>query len=176
MIIDATFKETSEIMDADFGILAKGEKGDKGEPFTFNDLTDEQKAELGNTAIVNLHEKRITNLEKKIAPEYFLTDADVKHEKVVPSNACPFALVNKIGGMTYKCNNLIPFPYVDSAMTRLGITFTPLADGGLKAVGTSEASASFTLATGDNIKLVHGKTYNIGFGNFDYTSILLVFP
>ena len=101
MIIDATFAITP-IIDAEFGTLAKGDKGDA---LTYDDLTEEQKAELGNTEKVDNHEKRITNLEHKIAPEYFLTDADVAHQKIVPSNACPFALVSKVGGMNVKTDD-----------------------------------------------------------------------
>lgn len=157
MIIDATFEEKREVIESDFGILAKGEKGDKGEPFTYEDLTEEQKAELGNTEIVNLHEKRITNLEKKLSPEYFATDADTKHEKVVPSNACPFALINKVGGMTYRDEetqtlrdtkvtelvsegaNLIPYPFNTNAIEN-GVTFKDNGDGTVTLNGKSNGT------------------------------------
>lgn len=62
------------------------------------------------TEIANLekeHEmfdKRIANVES--ATLAFTEDSSSAYEKIVPANSAKYALVNKIGGMTYKCNNL----------------------------------------------------------------------
>lgn len=175
MTIDATFNERNTMLEAKFGVLSKGEKGDA---LTFDDLTEEQKAELGNAKIVGNHEKRITNLEKKLAPEYFATDASSAHNKVVPSNACPFALVNKVGGMTYKTDNLIPFPYdynVGYVKEHAGVKFTILADGGISIVGTPTSTVLFTFISADVLDLTNvckvGKQYTISGAQ---TGILIV--
>lgn len=62
------------------------------------------------TEIANLekeHEmfdKRIANVES--ATLAFTEDSSSAYEKLVPANSAKYALVNKVGGMTYKCNNL----------------------------------------------------------------------
>lgn len=47
-------------------------------------------------------DKRLTNLEKGIPSEQFVTDSSVAYTKDVPANALPYAEVSMIGGMTYK--------------------------------------------------------------------------
>ncbi|MBP3573853.1 MAG: hypothetical protein J6J71_04525 [Prevotella sp.] len=73
----------------------------------------------------------------------FVTDEEVAYEKTVPANACPYAQLNKVGGMTYKCNNLIPYPYADTNKTENGITWTVNADGSVTANGTATANTYF---------------------------------
>lgn len=51
-------------------------------------------------------EKRVTNLEQGIIPSPFETDSTTAYRKYVPSNALPYAEVEKIGGMTRKSKNL----------------------------------------------------------------------
>ena len=48
---------------------------------------------------------RIENLENKSLS--FVTDTDVGYTKDVPENALPYALISKIGGMTYKVDNTL---------------------------------------------------------------------
>lgn len=47
----------------------------------------------------------------------YQTDESVAYRKIVPTNIVDreksYANIAKIGGMTYKCNNLIPYPYID---------------------------------------------------------------
>ena len=85
----------------------------------------------------NSLEKRITNLEQGIIPSPFVTDDGVAYQKEVPANVLPFAEVEKIGGMTRKCTNLIPFPYLNYSKTENGITWTVNADGSITANGTA---------------------------------------
>ena len=56
----------------------------------------------------------------------------------VPNNSERFARVNKIGGMSYKCNNLLPYPYYESTKETDGITFTDNGDGSITVNGTSQ--------------------------------------
>lgn len=161
MIIDATFEEKNTEILANFGDFIKGEKGDS---FRFEDLTPEQKAELGNTAICENHEKRITNLEKKISPEYFTTDADVAHRKIVPTNVCPFAQIDKVGGMTYKTRNLIPFPYILQSGTKNGTTYTFGTDGTITIDKTPTAGFVLDFAEWKNGKVFNGN-YTMSVGN-----------
>lgn len=48
---------------------------------------------------VNIGNKRITNLEKRIVPDPFQTDDSTVYEKTVPANACPYAQIDKVGTM-----------------------------------------------------------------------------
>lgn len=50
--------------------------------------------------------KRISNLEQGITPDPFVTDDTVAYQKAVPSGALPFAALERLGGMSYKSNNL----------------------------------------------------------------------
>lgn len=116
-------------------------------------------AESLTTVVVN-HEKRIRNIEQGLTPDPFVTDAESAHEKVVPANACPYAAIERIGGMTHKSDNLLPFPYPDASKTQNGITWTVNADGTITANGTATAGVSFTLYNGRNF-CSGGKTYSL---------------
>lgn len=141
MIIDATFTESHSKIDANFGILSKGEKGDA---FTYEDFTEEQLEDLRCTDRWENHEKRITNLEKKISADFFVTDEDTAYKKTVPSNACPFAQINSIGGMSYKSKNLISIlPWANQTIT--GVTITLDKDGVYHLSGTATATSACLL-------------------------------
>lgn len=128
--------------------------------------TEEDKAEVEEIVkntyadTINNHERRLTNIERHINQDYFYTDESVAYTKIVPSNACPYAQIDSVGGMTYKCNNLIPFPYVYKSRTLYGIDFTVNDNGTVVLNGTctlTEGSVDFLLAqswyipTGDYI-------------------------
>jgi hypothetical protein len=85
------------------------------------------------------HDKRITNIERHISNDYFVTDETTEYNKLVPVDACPYAEVSKIGGMTRKCNNLIPYPYVPHIISN-GITFTDNGDGSITINGQSNGN------------------------------------
>ena len=141
MIIDATFTESHSKIDANFGILSKGEKGDA---FTYEDFTEEQLEDLRCTDRWENHEKRITNLEKKISADFFVTDEDTAYKKTVPSNACPFAQINSIGGMSYKSKNLISIlPWANQTIN--GVTITLDKDGVYHLSGTATATSACLL-------------------------------
>ena len=59
-------------------------------------------------ARITRNDKRITNLEQGLIPDPFETDASVAYQKAVPANALPFAMIGKVGGMTYDSKNLFP--------------------------------------------------------------------
>lgn len=86
------------------------------------------------------HEKRITNIERHISQDYFVTDDTTAYNKAVPADVCPYAQLNSIGGMTYKSNNLIPFPYLRMNSTENGVNFSTTDDGAITLSGTSTSS------------------------------------
>ena len=116
--------------------------------------------------------KRITNLEKGVAADNFVTDDSVAYVKSVPANAAPYAAISKVGGMTHRVNvgteeapvyelrhaavtevesigsNLIPFPYATNTVTKNGVTFTVNADGSIMVNGTASARTAITLYSG----------------------------
>ncbi len=68
-----------------------------------------------------------------------------------------------------KSANLIPFPYVKNSETIKGVTFTPLADGGISVVGTPTGEISFQLWNPEsNVDIsslvIGGKYYTISGG------------
>lgn len=96
---------------------------------------------------ISAFDKRISNIEAAVMPELVTPTVDktVAHRKDVPENVLPFASINEIGGMSYKCNNLIPFPYVDTSKTENGITFVVNDDGSVTANGTATKETFFKL-------------------------------
>lgn len=120
---------------------------------------------------ISNHEKRMTNIEKHINQNYFETDEMSAYEKSVPVNACTYAQINKIGGMTYKHDNLIHFPYNDGEgkgdtviiSPNGGITFSILADGGIHIKGYTSSKTVVRLVTGTELtsKFIAGKSYTL---------------
>lgn len=74
---------------------------------------------------INKNSKRLTNIERSLNPEPFEIDSTIAHTKYVPEGVLSRALVNKVGGMSYKSKNCIPFPYnfesVDRADVQISI-------------------------------------------------------
>ena len=56
-------------------------------------------------------------------------------------------IVKTIEGSTVKCDNLIPYPYVDTTKTVNGVTFTNNGDGSITVNGTATENAIFNLKT-----------------------------
>lgn len=67
------------------------------------------------------------------------------YRTTAPNNVLPFAKVNKIGGMTHKTRNLIPFPYNTDSKTEKGITFTVNENGTVTINGTATEEGNFYL-------------------------------
>lgn len=96
--------------------------------------------------------KRITNLEQGLPDDENYTDATVAYTKDVPSNALPYAEVKKIGGMTRKCGNLLPYPYtagdVGTVIESNGGKIEVLQGGGLSLSGTPTGYIGLRLYSG----------------------------
>ena len=76
--------------------------------------------------------------KKAVGEVLKFTDVEsTKYRSIVPNGVEPFAKVNKIGGMSYKTRNLIPFPYEIDSSTRLGLTGTVNSDGSITLKGTA---------------------------------------
>ena len=75
------------------------------------------------------------------------------------------AEINEIKGSTVRCENLIPFPYMASNGVIGGVTYTKLADGSVKVVGTATELSVFALQVdwGHNMDEVFkvGKYYRL---------------
>ncbi len=97
------------------------------------------------SARISRNSKRLDGLEQRIKPSPFVFDETVAYQKDVPSNAVGAAAIHKIGGMTYKSKNLIPFPYTEGSRTESGVTITVNNDGGFLINGTATRSIFFKL-------------------------------
>jgi hypothetical protein len=89
--------------------------------------------------------KRIINIEKRMANIPFDTDDSFGAVKVVPEGTMPYAAVNKVGSMSHKCKNL----YENRGTTRTinGVTFTVSTDGSVRVSGTATETAQLNLGT-----------------------------
>lgn len=89
--------------------------------------------------------KRIINIEKRMANVPFDTDDSFGSIKIAPEGTMPYAAVNKVGSMSHKCKNL----YENRGTTRTvnGITFTVNTDGSVRVSGTATATAQLNLGT-----------------------------
>lgn len=96
---------------------------------------------------ISSFDKRIENLEAAVSPGLVTptVDSTVAYSKTVPKGVLPNAAVCEVGGMSYRCENLIPFPYGDTTVTRNGITWTVNADGSVTANGTATSDSYFNL-------------------------------
>lgn len=112
---------------------------------------------------ISRNSKRISNLEKGITPSPFETDATVARTKAIPATSLPYALLQKVGGMSYAGDfsglrsaavtkvrtigkNLLNYSY-SGTVTQKGVTFTRKADGGISVTGTPTDAASTSLCT-----------------------------
>lgn len=72
----------------------------------------------------------------------------------------PHAEIHKIGGVTRKCTNLIPYPYTFAASVEVnGITYTANSDGSITLNGT--ATKTSVIVVSNAIKVKDG-TYTVG--------------
>lgn len=62
---------------------------------------------------------------------------------------------------TVKTKNLIPYPFVDTSITRSGLTFTDNGDGSIAVKGTVTADYSVFVLQ-NKLELVDGETYTLG--------------
>lgn len=71
----------------------------------------------------------------------FTEDSSMAYEKIVPANSAKYALVNKVGGMTYKIEPEL-YPVFNSAYNYAG--FDVSADGTVTASNTTGSSQEFS--------------------------------
>lgn len=64
----------------------------------------------------------------------------------VPENSTGYGYLAEFGGMTYKCKQLIPYPYFNSDKTIDGVTYIVGKDGGISVSGVAGEFAQFVLA------------------------------
>lgn len=116
--------------------------------------------------------KRIENLEERISPSMFKTDSDVAYIKDVPANACPYAEVTKIGGMTRKTENLIPYPYSFRGTEVNGIKTTHNQDRSLTLKGTATKDAYMFFCHNCNESMLPSGTYYISMAKSGTTDVV----
>lgn len=98
-----------------------------------------------NGEVVSRNSKRIANLEQGFTASAIDVDDTIAYVKNIPMGAPPYAEVLKVGGMTRKCTNLIPYPYEDTTFAKNGLTFTDNGDGSLTVNGTTTSQVFFYL-------------------------------
>ena len=105
----------------------------------------------------------------------FPSDDSVAYRKVVPVGVESMARVTELGGMTYKCNNLIPYPYQEgSSLINNGVTYTVNADGSIKAVGTASSDMESRYEMSRDLPISSGNTYTVsveGLNNQAYIAL-----
>ena len=152
----AKFAENAQQVAADAAEVAENLRESKQ---VLEDVKKESAGLVGLSAAVEEHttrldsaEERITALEGRTITAPYYVDASVAYVKDVPKNALPFAEINKIGGSTRTCTNLIPFPYTgggagyDSEIN--GMKINTLNDGGIAFSGTPTGYVGFVVYNG----------------------------
>lgn len=113
---------------------------------------------------IDKNSKRLTNIERSLNPESFEIDDTMAYIKDVPEDVLPRALINKVGGISRKCNNIIPYPYADKDyLSSNGVTITANKDGSITINGTPTDTVVFSLYTNrSNQNIINKeKTYTI---------------
>lgn len=105
---------------------------------------------------ISANSDRLTNIEAGLPSSVWRVDDTTARVKDVPENARPKAIVSKIGGMTYKTENLIPFPYIDTTKTAGGVTFTLNADRSITFSGDATGGNDFALGV---VPIKQGESY-----------------
>lgn len=104
-------------------------------------------------ARISANADRITNLESGIPSSLWEVDDSTAYVKDVPTNARPRAIINKIGGMTYKSKNLFIPSKVNT--TSIGITIS-YSNGYVKMSGTKTSGVNVITVQAQNITLPAG--------------------
>ena len=115
-------------------------------------------ASVESKAIRN--DKRLTNLEAGIPDDDFITDNSVAYVRDVPANALPYAEITEIGGMTRKCTNLIPSPYLSTVSNVNGVSSIVNENGTIAFSGKCISGWTYTLCE----KLMPAGKYYLGDG------------
>lgn len=100
-------------------------------------------------ARISANADRITNLESGIPSSLWAVDDSTAYVKDVPTNARPRAIINKIGGMTYKTENLIQNTM--KTQTSNGVTLTVNIDGSITLSGTATSDFAKVIALTSHI-------------------------
>lgn len=122
--------------------------------------------------------KRVKNIESASIGVLYTetTKSAVAYQDNVSANACPYALLNKVGGMSYKSENLLNIP--DVAETTInGITYK-IENGVITFNGTAtsvciiyiDLVSSITIDTSNVYSSLSGHTTEIGEFGFYLTS------
>ena len=127
----------------------------QGQPIaTRKDLTDGDLVEWDdeNKTLVSANvsaQELQDELDTKAIITQKTVNSDIAYIKDVPANSANYVEVEKVGGMTRKCNNLIPYPYLETTRSSNGLTFTVNADGSISITGTATANTALYLV-GEN--------------------------
>lgn len=99
----------------------------------------------------------IMNTMSAMESTQLIKDSEIAYSKDLPvTNVSKYATVTEIGGMSYKCENLIPFPYNENTKTKNGITFTVNNDGSVLANGTADENYNVAFYLCENVMLSAG--------------------
>lgn len=116
------------------------------------------------------NEKRITNLEKRLNDDYFVTDDSTAYTREVPGEVAPYAEISKIGGMTYlkspDAGNLFPYPYQRNSWD----TWTE--ENGVWTQYSDMDEGDYWMLLTEEVTFPAG-TYIMEFGNINASDILL---
>lgn len=108
------------------------------------------------------HDKRLTNLEKGLPSERFVTDSTIAYSKSVPANACPYAMIEKVGGMSHKSKNLWDSSLWLSEKTNKGVTVKYLPEEDCYMInGVLAAGQSPVLKVYKNITIAPNTRYSM---------------
>lgn len=112
-------------------------------------------------------ERRLDQLES--ATLQFTEDSSIAYEKIVPANSAKYALVNKVGGMTYKnnINNYLTLLRVDYNDTSAEVTIN--ADNSITINKQDDDSGWVTIVYLPKDNIVEGR-YFTSLNMPDYTS------
>ena len=105
------------------------------------------------------HERRLENLESVTLK--YIEDSSVAYHTPVPDGVAKYALVEKIGGMTYNTGNLMPLMNAGTTSTNNGITRTWGEDGGITLKGTANKLCDIPLFYDNSAPKYLNGTYTV---------------
>lgn len=130
-----------------------------------DDLRDDLNAYQGGAETVYSHlEKRVSRIEQHIDQEYFITDDTIAYTKEVPINVCSYAQLNSIGGMTYKCDNLLKLVPPNNNPWTQDLAVCQFDNGIITVDSSGLMSKTVTFTFETEIELLAGEDYWVSSG------------
>lgn len=131
--------------------------GDVGDVQPLATRAPETQMRDGGLVEWNSATKRLQSTDKPVVfNSTEATEELVVYTRDVPDDSADYAYIGRVGGMTRKCKNLLPYPYAETTKTTNGVTCTDNGDGTITVNGTATNQSNFFFVYNEKFSLPAG--------------------